>query len=62
MAHLDTLMSAGVVPDKHTLTKEDIEIINSLKAEEIKALIDLKIKLGEEFLKRNLLVKPNCFL
>jgi hypothetical protein len=62
MANLDALMSAGVIPDDHTLTKDDIEIINGLKAEEIKALIDLKIKLGEEFLRRNLLAKPNCFL
>jgi hypothetical protein len=62
MANLDTLISAGVIPSDNNLTKDDINMINSLDPNEIDALISLKSKLGDDFLKRNVVASPNCFL
>jgi hypothetical protein len=62
MANLESLISAGVIPSKNNLTKEDINTINSLDPSEIDALISLKSKLGDDFLTRNTLASPNCFL
>jgi hypothetical protein len=62
MANLDTLISAGVIPHDHTLTKDDIKTVNSLAPTEVDTLITLKSKLGDEFLQRNTIAKPNCFL
>jgi len=56
-------MSAGVVPDDHTLTDADLGIIAALTAAEVEALINLKQKLGDDFIQRNGCQNiANCFL
>ena len=62
MDNLTTLMSAGVVPQDHTLTDADLGIIAALTAAEIAALINLKQKLGDDFIQRNGQNVANCFL
>ena len=62
MDNLTTLMSAGVVPEDHTLTDADLGIIAALTAAEIAALINLKQKLGDDFIQRNGQNVANCFL
>jgi hypothetical protein len=60
--NLTTLMSAGVVPQDHTLTDADVATIAALTAVEIQALINLKQKLGDDFIQRNGKNIANCFL
>jgi hypothetical protein len=55
-------MSAGVVPQKHTLTDADLGIIAALTAAEVESLINLKQKLGDDFIHRNGKLVANCFL
>ena len=62
MDNLTILMSAGVVPDDHTLTEEDIGVIHTLSDTEVQALISLKQKLGDDFIQRNGQHVANCFL
>ena len=62
MANLDKLISAGVIPRDNSLSKDDINTINGLDPNEIDALISLRSKLGDDFLKRNMVASPNCFL
>jgi len=62
MSNLDTLIAAGVVPQDHTLTQEDIQTIEKLTVDEVKTLVDLSVKLGADFIQRNLIDAPNCFL
>jgi hypothetical protein len=62
MPNLDRLISAGIIPSNNTLSKDDITTINSLDPNEVDALISLKSKLGDDFLKRNAVASPNCFL
>jgi hypothetical protein len=60
--NLTTLMSAGVVPQDHTLTDDDLGVIQTLTDVEIQALINLKQKLGDDFIQRNGQNVANCFL
>jgi hypothetical protein len=60
--NLNKLMSAGVVPQKHTLTDADLGIIAALTAAEVESLINLKQKLGDDFIHRNGKLVANCFL
>ena len=62
MNNLDKLIDAGVVPDDHTLSDEDSSVIESLSPLEVQSLVDLKHKLGEDFLQRNVHDAANCFL
>jgi hypothetical protein len=62
MANLDKLISAGLVPKDHNLSQKDIKVINKLSDDEIATLANVKAKLGEDFLRRNHPIKPNCFL
>ncbi|PWT99176.1 MAG: hypothetical protein C5B51_27745 [Terriglobia bacterium] len=62
MANYDTLLSAGVIPPQHTLSNDDIQVINNLTQDEVNALIDLKSALGEDFIRRNTVDAPNCIL
>jgi hypothetical protein len=62
MENLDLLISAGVIPQAHTLTADDIEAVNGLSHDEVDALIAVKFRLGDDFLQRNVKVTPNCFL
>ena len=62
MENLDLLISAGVIPQNHTLSAGDIEVVNELSSEEVDALIAVKFRLGDDFLQRNIKVAPNCFL
>ncbi len=62
MDNLKKLTSAGVVPHDHTLTDADLGIIAALTAAEVEALINLKHKLGDDFIQRNGKNVANCFL
>ena len=62
MDNLTTLTSAGVVPQDHTLTDADLGIIAALTTVEVQALINLKQKLGDDFIQRNSQNVANCFL
>ncbi len=62
MDNLTKLMSAGVVPQDHTLTDDDIGVIHSLSDDEVQSLVGLKEKLGEDFIRRNGQNVANCFL
>ena len=62
MDNLTTLMSAGVVPEDHTLTDDDIGVIQSLSDDEVQSLVNLKQKLGDDFIQRNGQNVANCFL
>jgi hypothetical protein len=60
--NLTTLMSAGVVPQDHSLTDADLGVIHSLSDDEVASLINLKQKLGDDFIQRNGQNVANCFL
>lgn len=63
MSNLETLMAAGVIPQDNTLSEEDRSVVEALTYLEIQALIALKQKLGEDFLRRNCGANiANCFL
>ncbi len=62
MANLDALINAGMIPPDHTLTDNDIQVINNLSSEEVDTLIAVKNRLGDDFLQRNVADAPNCFL
>ncbi len=62
MDNLTKLTSAGVVPQNHTLTDADLGIIATLTAAEVQALVNLKQKLGDDFIQRNGQNVANCFL
>jgi hypothetical protein len=62
MENLDVLISAGVIPQNHTLSADDIEAVNELSHAEVDTLIAVKFRLGDDFLQRNVKVAPNCFL
>jgi predicted nucleotidyltransferase len=46
------LQEAGVVAKKHQMTKSDVDLLNSLNKSEVDALISIKGKLGDAFLKK----------
>ena len=62
MANIDTLISAGIIPQYNTLSDDDIKTVNSLSDDEVDTLIAVKSKLGDNFLQRNVRDAPNCFL
>ena len=62
MSNLETLMSAGVVPKDHKLTEADRAVVESLSPDEVKIMVSLKTKLGDEFLRRNMSDSANFFL
>ncbi len=62
MDNLTALKSAGVVPQNHTLSDDDIGVIHSLSDDEVQALVNLKQKLGDDFIQRNGQNVANCFL
>ena len=62
MDNLTKLMTAGVVPQDHTLTDDDIGVIHSLSDDEVQSLVSLKEKLGDDFIRRNGQNVANCFL
>ncbi len=62
MTNVETLMEAGVVPGDHTLTSDEVSVINGLSASEVQALISIKQKLGDDFIQRNVVDSANCFL
>ncbi|MGA2590981.1 MAG: hypothetical protein ABSH32_13765 [Bryobacteraceae bacterium] len=62
MANLEILISAGVIAANNNLTAADIQTINALASAEVNALIALKSALGDDFITRNTVDAPNCFL
>jgi hypothetical protein len=62
MSNLETLIEAGIVPRDHTLSEDDSEVIETLSLHEVKTLVDLKEKLGDDLLRRNISDAGNFFL
>jgi hypothetical protein len=62
MSNVEKLKAAGVVPHDHKLTDGDHSTIENLSDHEVQSLINLKQKLGDEFVKRNTRDTPNCFI
>jgi hypothetical protein len=62
MTNLEKLIEAGIVPLDHTLSDDDSLVIENLSHLELACLVDLKHKLGDEFLQRNIRDAANCFL
>jgi hypothetical protein len=60
--NLEKLIAAGVVPKDHTLTHEDQKTIHTLSESEVHSLVNLKQKLGDDFIQRNGKNIANCFL
>jgi len=62
MTNYDTLVNAGIIPATNSLTSDDISTINKLTSDEVNAMISLKSMLGDDFIQRNTIDAPNCFL
>ena len=62
MSNLVTLVAAGVVPEDHTLSDDDCLVVENLSPLEVQCLVDLKTKLGDDFLRRNTSDAANFFL
>ena len=62
MSNLETLIAAGVVPEDHTLTDDDSQVIETLSHHEGQTLVSLKEKLGDDLLRRNCSDAANFFL
>ena len=62
MSNVEKLKAAGVVPHDHKLTDADHSTIETLSETEVQSLINLKQKLGDDFVKRNTRDTPNCIL
>ena len=53
MSILERLERAGLIRSGHRFSEEDKRLIESLSEGEAEALINVKRKVGDEFLKRN---------
>ena len=63
MSNLETLIAAGIVPEDHTLSDDDSQVIETLTHHEVQALVSLKEKLGDDLIRRNCGSDvPNFFL
>ena len=50
--NIEVMQEAGLVAKKHKISEEDQKRLNSLSASEVKALISIRGKLGDTFLKK----------
>ena len=50
--NVSVLQEAGVVAKKHKMTGSDVDLLNSLDKNEVDALISIRKKLGDDFLKK----------
>ena len=53
MSNLDRLEKAGLIKPGSKFSKEDHRLLESLSHEEVEALISVKRKVGDDFLRRN---------
>lgn len=53
MTNVEKLQGARILPVPHKLSKADEDKVNSLKPEEVDALIHVKSQLGDDFIQRN---------
>lgn len=51
-SNVDELVKAGLIQQQHHLTEDDQKRINSLTHEEIETLKHVRLKLGDEMLKK----------
>jgi hypothetical protein len=54
VGNIDQLTQAGIIPANASLSQADQDVINSLTANEVAALISIKGKLTPDFIQRNL--------
>ena len=52
MTNIETMQEAGLVLKNHKISAGDQKLLNSLSASEVKALISVKKKLGDSFMKK----------
>ncbi len=52
MGNIQRLMDAGIVPGGAALSQSDQDVINSLTADEVSALISIRSKLTPEFIQK----------
>ena len=50
--NVEVLQGAGIVHKNHTMNEHDQKLLNSLSKSEVDALISIKNKLGEDFLRK----------
>ncbi len=53
MTNVEKLQAAKILPVPHKLSKSDEDKINALDPNEVKAVVDIKSKLGDDFIQRN---------
>ena len=51
-SNIETMQAHGLILKKHKISEGDQKLLNSLSASEVKALISVKNKLGEPFLRK----------
>jgi hypothetical protein len=53
MTNLERLEQAGLIKPGHQFSREDLLLLDSLSSDEVTALIGVRAKVGEGFLRRN---------
>ena len=53
MSNMEQLERAGLIRSGHRFSEEDKRLIEGLSEDEVKALISVKRKVGDDFLRRN---------
>jgi hypothetical protein len=53
MTNFERLEQAGLISPGHEFSRDDLRLLDSLSSEEVTALISVRAKVGENFLRRN---------
>ena len=53
MTNLERLEEAGMIRHGHQFSREDLLVLESLSYDEVTALIGVRVKVGDDFLRRN---------
>jgi hypothetical protein len=53
MTNFERLEQAGLIRHGHKFSRDDLRLVESLSSEEVEALISVRAKVGEDFLRRN---------
>jgi hypothetical protein len=51
---MERLKDAGIVHPQHTMSEHDQRLVETLSKEEVEALISVKHKLGDDFVKKTM--------
>ena len=50
--NMERLTEAGIVHPQHTMSEQDQQLVEKLSKEEVEALISIRHKLGDDFIKK----------